>query len=118
MSAGLEQEVKLVVESVEAARRAVITAGGRLVASRRLLRDALFDTPDQQLRRKGCAFRIRRDESRTILTFKGPVRRDVIKSREEIETVVADADRAEDIVAGLGFRRWFSAEKYREEYSL
>jgi len=31
MSAGLEQEVKLVVDSVEAARRAVTTAGGRLV---------------------------------------------------------------------------------------
>ena len=118
MSASLEQEVKLVFESVEAARRAVTTAGGRLVASRRLLRDALFDTPDRQLRQRGCAFRIRRDESSTILTFKGPVIPDIIKSREEIETKVADADRAEAIVAGLGFRRWFYAEKYREEYEL
>ena len=116
--AALEQEVKLVVESVEAARRAVITAGGRLVASRRLLRDSLFDTPDQQLRQRGCGFRIRRDAERTVLTFKGPVLRDVIKSREEIETTVADADRAEAIVAGLGFRRSFYAEKYREEYAL
>jgi adenylate cyclase class 2 len=118
MSAGLEQEVKLVVESVEAARRAVTTAGGRLVVSRRLLRDALFDTPDHQLRQRGCGFRIRRDAARTIFTFKGPVLRDVVKSREEIETIVADAERGEAIVAGLGFRRWFSAEKYREEYEL
>ena len=44
--------------------------------------------------------------------------RDVVKSREEIETTVADAEQAEAIVAGLGFHRWFSGEKYREEYDL
>ena len=118
MGADFEQEVKLAFESVEAARRAVTTAGGRLVVSRRLLRDALFDTADRQLRQRGCGFRIRRDDGRTILTFKGPILPGVVKCREEIETTVADAGRAEGIVLGLGFRRWFLAEKYREEYEL
>ena len=42
----VEQEIKLVFADVEAARQAVQTAGGRLVVSRRLLDDTLFDTPD------------------------------------------------------------------------
>jgi inorganic triphosphatase YgiF len=66
----LEQEIKLAFESLEAARRAVLTAGGRLVVSRRLLDDRLFDTADERLRRSGSAFRIRRDGDRTLLTFK------------------------------------------------
>jgi len=86
--------------------------------SRRLLTDALFDTADQQLRQRGCGFRIRRDQSRTILTFKGPVQPGAVKSREEIETTIADQERGEAIIDRLGYRPWFRAEKYREEYAL
>jgi adenylate cyclase class 2 len=114
----LEQEIKLVFESAEAARRAVITAGGRLVVSRRLLVDALFDTPEQRLRAARCALRVRRDGDRGLLTFKGPVLPGPVKSREEIETAVGSADVAEALVRALGFQRWFVAEKYREEYRL
>jgi len=114
----LEQEVKLVFESVEAARRAVLNAGGRLVVSRRLLVDTLFDTPDQRLRQGRCALRLRRDEAATILTFKGPIQPGIVKSREEIETKVGNADAADALLRALGFRRWFRYEKYREEYDV
>src|SRR6187200_3554716 len=79
----LEQEIKLAFEHIEAARRAVQTAGGRLDISARLLDDQLFDTPDAQLRRAGTGLRIRRDGARTFLTFKGPVQPGPVKSREE-----------------------------------
>ena len=114
----LEQEVKLVFESVEAARRAVDTAGGRLVVSRRLLVDTLFDTPDHRLRQRRCALRIRRDGATGLLTFKGPVQDGPVKTREEIETSVGSPDAADALLRSLGFRRWFRYEKFREEYEV
>src|SRR5690242_12189287 len=108
--ANIENEVKLRFDSVEAARRAVTTAGGRLVVSRRLLIDTLFDTADQQLRQRGSALRVRRDAGSGLVTFKGPVIGGVVKSREEIETAAADADALEQIVERLGFQAWFKAE--------
>lgn len=114
----IEQEVKLPFDNAEAARRAVITAGGRLVASRRLMDDRLYDTSDSRLRAGGCTLRLRRDGTQPILTFKGPLQPGPVKAREEIETTVGDAGAAEALLAALGFRPGFRAQKYREEYAL
>jgi adenylate cyclase class 2 len=113
-----EHEVKLRFDSPEAARRAVTSAGACLVVSRRLLVDTLHDTEDRQLGRAGCALRLRRDAASGILTFKGPVQPSGVKSREEIETTIGDIATLELIVERLGFRPWFRAEKFREEYDL
>lgn len=114
----IEQEVKLRFASVEAARRSVEATGARLVVSRRLIDDRLFDTEDGHLRRAGCALRVRRDGPRACFTFKGPVQPGPVKSREEIETAVGDAEVAEALFRALGFRRWFRAEKYRADYAI
>lgn len=94
------------------------TAGGRLVVSRRLLVDVLFDAPDGQLRRARSGLRVRRDGAHGSLTYKGPVQSGPVKSREEFETSVVDPDMAEQILRGLGYRPWFRGEKYREEYAI
>jgi len=78
----LEQEVKLEFDRVEAARRLVHATGARLVVSRRLLDDQLYDTPDDRLRRAGTALRLRRDGPGTRITFKGPAQPGPVKSRE------------------------------------
>lgn len=114
----VEHEVKLSFPDVEAARQAVITAGGRLDVSRRLLDDRLFDTPEQHLRAAGGALRVRHDGAGGFITFKGPLQTGHVKSREEIETAVGDADVAQSILIALGFRVWFRAQKFREEYLI
>ena len=114
----VEHEVKLSFESFEAARRAVIAAGGRLVVSRRLLVDDLFDTPDARLKQGGCALRLRRDGARAFLTFKGPAQPGPVKSREEHETGVASPEVTEQVIRGLGFAPFFHAEKFREEFTI
>src|SRR4051794_33224247 len=98
----IEHEIKLRFESADAARQAVTTAGGCLVVPRRLLIDTLLDTGDQRLRDAGCGLRIRREPSRGIITFKGPVQSGAVKSREEIETTVESADDAQQIFERLG----------------
>jgi adenylate cyclase class 2 len=114
----IEREIKLSFADHEAARHAVLSAGGRLVASRRLIEDRLFDTTDGQLRASGRALRIRRDGRRVLLTSKGPAASALVKAREEFETEVGDADTVESILATLEYRQAFRSEKYREEFTL
>jgi len=112
----IEREIKLPFASHEAARQAVLAAGGRLVVSRRLLDDRLFDTPDRALRESQRALRVRRDGTRTLLTCKGPAAPAQVKTREEFETEVGDAVVLEAILAALGYGPAFRSEKFREEY--
>ena len=114
----LEQEVKLRFASLEAARQAVNTAGGRLVRSRRLQLDRFLDTTDLCLSNRKLALRLRREPDRTTLTYKGVPQGGPVKSREEIETTVADADVAELLLGRLGFTERWRFEKHREDYAL
>jgi len=61
--------------------------------------------------------RLRRAEGRAVVTYKGPatVAQDV-KSREELEVVVSDAEVFERILAGLGLKPRFRYQKHRETY--
>jgi len=88
------------------------------VASRRLIDDQLYDNPDQALVSSGCTLRIRRDGTSGILTYKGPGHAGPVKTREEIETGVQDVAALEGIVAALGYRPFFRAQKFREEYEV
>ena len=119
MTVPLEQEVKLKFDTHEAASQAVRSAGGRLVVSRRLLDDQLYDTPDGFLRRVGRALRIRRDGAGvTYLTYKGQAIKSTVKAREERETSLGDPDVAHAILTGLGFQPIFRGQKYREEFAV
>ncbi len=114
----IEQEVKLRFDDYEAARQAVVTAGGRLVRSERPQDDRYLDTTDDRLSRGRCALRMRREPGVTTITFKGPRQGGPVKSREEIETTVADADTMEAIFGRLGFAEWWRNVKHREDYLI
>lgn len=114
----LEQEIKLAYPNDEAARQAVLAAGGRLVLVRRLIEDRFFDTADRRLQAAGTTLRVRRDGTLTRLTWKGPVQSGAVKSREELETTVGDAAILDALLAALGYEPVFRAEKFREEYTL
>lgn len=114
----LEQEVKLRFASLEAARQAVNTAGGRLVRSRRLQHDHFLDTPGLTLSDARLALRLRREDGGAVLTYKGVPQGGPVKSREEIETIVDDADALELVFARLGFTEQWRFEKHREDYAI
>ena len=114
----IEQEVKLEYPEVEAARAAIVAAGGRLTVPRRLIDDLLFDTADGSLRRGGSALRLRADGPAWRLTWKGPVRPGPVKAREELETAVEDGEVLLALLRALGYRQLFRGQKYREEYAL
>jgi len=118
MSAMLEREIKLRFQSAQDAREAVLAIGATLVRGRRFQDDALFDNEREELRQRRSALRLRREDARSFLTFKGPVQPGPMKLREELETAVADADVIERVLEHLELRVWFRYQKYREEYVL
>src|SRR6187401_558759 len=113
----LEREIKLRYDSVESARAAVLAAGATPLLGRRLQEDALLDTDDESLRRRRCVLRIRAENGKSRITFKGPVQPSDMKVRDELETVIGDGALLLRVFEELGFHVWFRYEKYREEFS-
>jgi adenylate cyclase class 2 len=114
----LEREIKLRFGSAQEARAAVLAIGAVPVGGRRFQDDALFDNEREELRERRCALRLRREEARSVVTFKGPVQPGPMKLREELETAVSDAGVLQRVLEHLGLRVWFRYQKYREEYAL
>jgi hypothetical protein len=84
----LEREIKLRFASADEARDAVLATGATPLFGRRLQEDALLDTEDEDLRRKRCVLRVRMENGKSRLTYKGPVQQSFMTEREELETVV------------------------------
>ena len=113
----IEREIKLSFESVEEARTAVLAAGATPLLCRRLQEDSLLDTEEESLRRRRCVLRIRVENGKSRITFKGPVQPSIMKLRDEFETVIGDGVLLLHIFVELGFHVWFRYEKYREEFA-
>jgi adenylate cyclase, class 2 len=113
----VEREIKLRFDSIETAREAVLATGATPLRCRRLQEDSLIDTEDESLRRRRCVLRIRVENGKSRITFKGPVQPSLMKLRDEFETVVGDGVLLLHIFEEVGFHVWFRYEKYREEFS-
>jgi len=113
----IEREVKIPYSTPEAARAAVAATGATPLRCRRLQEDALLDTNDESMRRRGCALRIRTESGKSLLTLKGPVQPGSMKVRDEHETVIGDGAVLQRVLEELGLHVWFRYEKYREEYA-
>lgn len=113
----IEREIKLEFTGADEARAAVIAAGCSPLLGRRLQEDALLDTDDEQLRRRRCVLRVRVENGKSRMTFKGPVQPSAMKVREEQETLIGDGEVLLRVFEELGLHVWFRYEKYREEFS-
>src|SRR5688572_8593288 len=78
-----------------------------------------FDFPNNELRNNQKVLRLRKDEQ-ARLTFKGASKegKSGVMSREEIEFVVEDFDKAKQLLESLGFTPVVFYEKYRTTYEL
>jgi adenylate cyclase class 2 len=94
-----------------------LACGVTPLLGRRLQEDALLDSDDEALRRRRCVLRVRMENGKSRLTFKGPVQPGIMKIREELETVVGDGDLLLRVLKELGLHVWFRYEKYREEFA-
>jgi len=91
-------------------------AGFRVLKPRVLETNTVFDTPERLLRLTGRLLRVRKAGNTGTVTYKGPQDSSRHKSREELETTVADSDVMASIASKIGFEPIFRYEKYRTEY--
>ncbi len=112
----LEREIKLRFTSAVEARDAILRTGATTLRGRRLQEDCLLDTADERLRGQRSVLRVRMDQGRSLLTYKGPVQPSPYKLREERETIVSDGETMLYVLERLGFSVWFRYQKYREEF--
>ncbi len=112
-----ENEIKLPVSSVAAARRLLAANGFRIKRRRVFERNLVFDTPARELRDQGKLLRLRQAGKRAVVTFKGPADPGKHKSREEREVEIAALPEFQAILERLGFAISFIYEKYRTEFA-
>ncbi len=112
----LEREIKLQFASATEARDAILRTSATLLRGRRLQEDCLVDTADERLRGRRSVLRVRSDQGRSVLTYKGPVQPSPFKLREERETIVGDGETLLYVLEQLGYTVWFRYQKYREEF--
>jgi len=112
-----EVEIKFLVADAKALARRLRASGFRLVTRRTHEMNVLYDLPGQPLRKRGEILRLRKYGDRWTLTHKskGTARRH--KSRQELETAVADGASLDRILRTLGFSPSFRYEKFRSEWA-
>ncbi len=126
MPARNEIEIKLRLARPEELRERLTRAGARRVGLQ-LESNRILDAGTAPLRASGCALRVRvateigggpaaGARGLTTLSFKGPASGAGIRSREEIETTVGDADALLALLSRLGYREVVIYDKRRETW--
>jgi adenylate cyclase, class 2 len=115
---GQETEAKFYVRDLEKVRKFLESLDAQVVQPRVLEMNLRFDLPDTSLRAQGRVLRLRRD-TEARLTYKGGNKNSRgVLSREEIEFVVGDFEKAKEFLEALGYQQIFYYEKYRTTYEL
>jgi adenylate cyclase, class 2 len=115
-SGGQETEAKFYVRDLGGIRSRLEELRARLIQQRVLETNIRFDLPGAPLLAQGRVLRLRRD-TETHLTYKSvSTKREGVLSREEIELVVEDFEKAKQFLEALGYQTLFYYEKYRTTY--
>ena len=113
----LEEEIKIPCEDLDRIRAALERLNGRRIAPSRREVNVLFDTEAREIARASRALRLRRIDTRWILTLKGPPTwTGPVKTREELETEVGNGEIVMSIFERLGLRPVVRYEKDRETW--
>lgn len=117
-SNGQEIEAKFYVQDLNKIKERLGDLDARLIQERVPEVNLRFDLPDGRLRSQGQVLRLRRD-TETKFTYKGGDKNNQgLLSRQEIEFVVGDFEKAKQFLEALGYRQVFFYEKYRATYQL
>jgi adenylate cyclase class 2 len=112
-----EVEIKTLVPDAKALARRLRASGFRLVTRRTHEMNVLYDLPGYPLRQRGEILRLRKYGNRWTLTHKSKGTAGRHKSRQELETAVADGANLDRILRALGFSPSFRYEKFRTEWT-
>ena len=114
---GREVEIKLRFDTAEAATACIESAGCARIRERRFEDNVLYETPERTLKPAGKMLRLRVWGDQNLVTFKARVPGEHLhKVREEVETLVDNADAMRRIFAEAGLQSVYRYQKYRTLY--
>ena len=117
-SSGQEIEAKFYAQDLGRIQTRLQGLDSHLVQSRVLETNIRFDLPGARLRAEGRVLRLRRDTA-VRLTYKSASKEEEgVLSREEIEFIVEDFEKAKRFLEALGYQKLVYYEKYRATYEL
>jgi adenylate cyclase class 2 len=114
----LEVEAKAPLPEPERIISNILELGGREIyfTVQRVQRDTYYRHPSRDFARTDEALRIREEEGRSFITYKGPKLDTVTKSREELEVPLVDPRDLGKLLLRLGFEPVAVVEKRRRGY--
>jgi adenylate cyclase class 2 len=116
----VEIEIKIKIDQVEAIRKQLLLLKFYLSEKEYFESNMVFDSPPQKLYKSDSLLRLRKKNNSAILTLKNKVQSGKpdsgYKIRNEIESVVSNAENIQKILFALGYEIFFIYEKYREVY--
>ncbi len=113
----MELEVKVPCEDLAGLEMRLKEMGGKHLEDLEQV-DLYFSHPARDFGGTDEALRLRRENERTLITYKGPKLDKDTKLREEIELGVEDLDRMSMVLERLGFRPVIRIAKRRTVYDL
>ncbi len=112
-----EIEVKIRIDDLAKLARKLLVLGAKLAKDRFWEENTLYDFPSKLLYNRKSALRLRTENKKAYLTYKGPPQKSrKFKIREEYETEVKNAKHMKKILKELGFVPTFSYDKFRTIY--
>ena len=111
-----EVEIKFRIDDLKRVQQRLREAGFREQTARTHEMNTLYDC-DGELRAKGQLLRLRDYGGKWTLTHKAKAVNARHKTREELETKVADGEQMERIIRALGYQSSFRYEKFRSEWT-
>jgi len=98
----IEIEVKAYVEDPKKLERSIIELGATPIGIESQA-DTYYNTPYRDFRKTDEALRIRVQDGKSILTYKGPKMDLISKTRKEVQTEILDTESMGNILSSLGF---------------
>ncbi len=111
-----EVEIKFRVDDLRRVQQRLREAGFHEQTPRTHEMNTLYDR-DGELRSKGQLLRLRDYGGKWTLTYKAKAVNARHKTRQELETKIADGEQTEQIIRALGYQPSFRYEKFRGEWT-
>ena len=113
----IEIEVKASVEDPKQLERSLIEFGATPIGIETQA-DTYYNAPYRDFGKTDEALRIRVEDGKSVLTYKGPKMDKVSKTRKEVETEIKDIDGMGDILSSLGFFPVATVSKKRKNFRI
>jgi len=113
----IEIEVKAFVEDPKQMERWIIELGATPIGIESQA-DTYYNAPYRDFGKTDEALRIRVQDGKSILTYKGPKMDSVSKTRKEVQTQIQDIDNMGQILSSLGFFPVSTVSKKRKNFRM